>query len=372
MNKYFTLFLLLSLSIFLFSCSKDDDNNNDDNKEYDYTNILNDYVDNTVIATYASMKDNSKTLLADAQKFVASGLQTDLDATCAAWKATRKPWECSEAFLFGPADYKDIDPLIDSWPLDQTQLDQVLAGKQELTAEFVRNGLGAGLRGFHTIEYLIFRDGSPRNATEITTREKQYLAAVTEVLRDDCITLWALWAGVKEGSEEAEILENIDVSVGTPYGTEFKNSGKAGSRYLSQTSAVEEILQGMIDIANEVGSQKIAGPVKSQNVLDVESWFSWNSLTDFTNNVNSIENAYINGYNGSNPGASLSTFVKGIDPAIDSEVKAKITAAKTAINAIPAPFRNSLNNTEKTSVAIAAMSNLETLLTQKVLPLVVD
>jgi uncharacterized iron-regulated protein len=128
----------------------------------------------------------------------------------------------------------------------------------------------------------------------------------------------------------------------------------------------------MIDIANEVGRQKIAGPVKSQNVLDVESWFSWNSLTDFTNNVNSIENAYINGYNGSNPGASLSIFVKGIDPAIDSEVKAKITAAKTAINAIPAPFRNSLNNTEKTSAAIAAMSNLETLLTQKVLPLVVD
>lgn len=372
MNKYFTLSLLLALSIFLFSCSKDDDNNNDDNKEYDYANILKDYVDNTVIATYAAMKDNSKTLLADAQKFVVSGSQADLDATCAAWKATRKPWECSEAFLFGPADYKDIDPLIDSWPLDQTQLDQVLAGNQELTAEFVRNGLGSGLRGFHTIEYLIFRDGSPRSAAEITTREKQYLAAVTEVLRDDCITLWALWAGVKEGSEEAGILENIDVSVGTPYGTEFKNSGNAGSRYLSQTSAVEEILQGMIDIANEVGSQKIAGPVKSQNVLDVESWFSWNSLTDFTNNVNSIENAYINGYNGSTPGASLSAFVKEIDASIDAEVKTKITAAKTAINAIPAPFRNSLNNTEKTSAAIAAMSDLETVLTQKVLPLVVD
>ena len=370
MKKYLGLFILLNV---LFSaCSKDDGSDNGDNDEYDYTEILNDYVDNTVIATYASMKDNSKVLLTNAEKFAASGSQTDLDATCAAWKATRKPWECSEAFLFGPADYKDIDPLIDSWPLDQTQLDQVLAGKQELTAEFVRNGLGAGLRGFHTIEYLIFRDGSPRNATEITAREKQYLAAVTEVLRDDCITLWALWAGVKSGSEEAEILENIDISVGTPYATEFKNSGKAGSRYLSQTSAVEEMLQGMIDIANEVGSQKIAGPVKSQNVLDVESWFSWNSLTDFTNNVHSIENAYINGYNGSTPGASLSAFVKKIDPTIDTEVKAKIAAAITAINNIPAPFRNSLNNTEKTSAAIAAMSDLENVLTKKVLPLVVD
>ncbi len=370
MNRYFTLFLLLT--VFLFSCSKDDGKDNGENEEYDYTNILTDYVNNTVIATYAAMKDNAKLLLAATEKFTETNSQADLDATCAAWKATRKPWECSEAFLFGPADYKDIDPLIDSWPLDQTQLEQVLSGKQELTAEFVRNGLGAGLRGFHTIEYLIFREGSPRKATDITEREKQYLVAVTEVLRDDCITLWALWAGVKEGSEEADILDKIEVSVGTPYGTEFKKAGDAGSRYLSQTSAIEEIVQGMIDIANEVGSQKIAGPVKSQNVLDVESWFSWNSLTDFTNNVNSIENAYINGYDGSSPGASLSEFVKEIDPTIDSEVKAKISAAKIAINNIPAPFRNSLNNTEKTSAAITAMGELENVLTKKVLPLIVE
>lgn len=370
MKKYLGIFILLS--VLLAACSDDSETGNEGEKEHDYTQILNDYVDNTVVATYAAMKDNSKLLLASTEKFLASGTQADLDQACADWKATRKPWESSEAFLFGPADYKDLDPLLDSWPLDQTQLDQVLAGSQELTAEFVRNGLGSGLRGFHTIEYLIFREGSPRNAAEITAREKQYLAAVTVVLRDDCTTLWALWAGVKSGTEEAEILDNIDVSVGTPYAEEFKNAGKAGSRYLSQTSAVEEIIQGMIDIAAEVGSQKIAGPVKSQNVLDVESWFSWNSLTDFTNNVRSIENSYINGYNGSTPGSSLSAFVKEIDPTIDTEVKAKIAAAVTAINNIPAPFRNSLNNTEKTSAAIAAMGDLENVLAKKVLPLVVD
>ncbi len=370
MKKYLATFIVLS--VLFAACSDDNDTDNEGQKEHDYTQILSDYVDNTVVATYASLKDNSKLLLASTKKFLVSGSQADLDQVCADWKATRKPWESSEAFLFGPADYKDLDPLLDSWPLDQTQLDQVLAGSQQLTAEFVRNGLGSGLRGFHTIEYLIFREGSPRHAAEVTTREKQYLAAVTEVLRDDCTTLWALWAGVKAGTEEAEILDNIDVSVGTPYAGEFKNAGKAGSRYLSQTSAVEEIIQGMIDIAAELGSQKIAGPVKSQNVLDVESWFSWNSLIDFTNNVRSIENSYISGYNGSTSGSSLSAFVKEIDPTIDAEVKAKIAAAVTAINSIPAPFRNSLNNTEKTSAAIAAMSDLENVLTKKVLPLVVD
>ena len=370
MKKYLGIFILLG--VLFTACSDDNDADNEGGKEYDYTQILTDYVDNTVVPTYAAMKDNAKLLLASTEKFLVSGTQTDLDQTCADWKATRKPWESSEAFLFGPASFKNLDPLLDSWPLDQTQLDNVLASNQELTADYVRNSLGSGLRGFHTIEYLIFRDGSPRSASAVNIREKQYLAAVTAVLRDDCTTLWALWAGVKTGTEEAEILENIEVSVTTPYAEEFKNAGKAGSRYLSQTSAVEEIIQGMIDIAAEVGSQKIAGPVKSQNVLDVESWFSWNSLTDFTNNVRSIENSYINGYNGSTPETSLSAFVKEKDQAIDTEVKAKIAAAATAINNIPAPFRNSLNNTEKTSAAISAMSDLEDLLTKKVLPLVVD
>lgn len=370
MKKYLGIFILLG--VLFTACSDDNDADNEGGKEYDYTQILTDYVDNTVVPTYVAMKDNSKLLLKSTEDFLGSGSQADLNTACDYWKATRKPWESSEAFLFGPASFKNLDPLIDSWPLDQTQLDNVLASSNELTADFVRNSLGAGLRGFHTIEYLIFRVGSPRTSTDISLREKQYLTAVTEVLRDDCTTLWALWAGVKAGTEEAEILENIEVSVATPYAEEFKKAGTAGSRYLSQTSAVEEILQGMIDIAAEVGSQKIAGPVKSQNVLDVESWFSWNSLTDFTNNVRSIENSYINGYNGSTAGASLSAFVKATDPAIDTEVKAKIAAAATAINNIPAPFRNSLNNTEKTSAAIAAMSDLEDVLTKKVLPLVVD
>ena len=370
MKKYLGIFILLSA---LFAaCSDDNDTDDGLGPEYDYTKILEDYVDNTVVPTYAAMKDNSMLLLASSGKFLASGSQSDLDEACANWKATRKPWECSEAFLFGPASFKSLDPLLDSWPLDQTQLDNVLAGNQELTADFVRNSLGSGLRGFHTIEYLIFRNGTARTASEVSMREKQYLVAVTEVLRDDCTTLWALWAGVKGGTKEAEILENIEVSVGTPYAEEFKNAGKAGSRYLSQTGAVEEIIQGMIDIAAEVGNQKIAGPVKSQNVLDVESWFSWNSLTDFTNNVRSIENAYINGYNGSTPGTSLSAFVKAANPTIDTKVKTKIAAAIAAINNIPAPFRNSLSNAEKTSAAISAMGDLENVLTQKVLPLVVD
>ncbi len=371
MKKLFYPFLLGAIA--LCSCSESDGPGEGNETEvYDFTEILTDYVDNTVVPTYADMKDNAMLLNESVIAFMENGSQADIEEACADWKATRKAWECSEAFLFGPAAYKNLDPLLDSWPLDQAQLDQVLNGSQELTADYVRDGLGAVLRGFHTIEYLLFRDGAARTAADVSTREKEYLVAVTEVLCDDCLNLWASWAGVQEGTTEADILASLDIEIATPYANYIKNAGQTGSQYLSQTDAVQEIIEGMIAIADEVANGKIAEPVNSGNVLDVESWFSWNSLTDFTNNIHSVENCYLNGYDGSTPGASLSDAVAELDADLDMEVKAQIAACLAALQDIPEPFRNNLNNSEKTSAAMDAINELADLLQQEVLPLFVN
>ena len=367
------LALIFIGSMLFVACSEDD--GGDDNgtpQEYDYSEVINDYVDNTIIATYADMKDNAILLLEATESFAESSSQSDVDQACAYWKSTRKPWESSEAFLFGPAAFKNLDPLLDSWPLDQAQLDQVLAGNQTLTADYVRDALGAVLRGFHTVEYLLFRDGAPRQATDFTQRETEYLIAVAEVLRDDCIILWASWAGVEDGTEEAEILEALEVEIDNPYAENLKNAGQAGSEYLSQTDAVDEILQGMIGIADEVANAKIADPYSSKDVLEVESWFSWNSLTDFQNNIRSIENSYINGYNGSTPGASLSDLVAEKDADLDAEVKTAIDNAIGAIADIPEPFRNNLSNSEKIDAAISAINGLLDIIESDVRPLFVN
>lgn len=361
-------FLLLTCSIVLMSCNEDTPDNPDGGEDYDYTNILADYVDNTIIPTYTDMKDNAKLLFAKVEEFEVSGDQADLDAACKYWETTRAPWEAGESFLFGPAAYNNLDPLLDSWPLDQNQLDQVLSGNQELTADFVRDGLGAVLRGFHTVEYLLYKDGAPRTAANVSDREKQYLTAVTEILHDDCIKLWALWEG---GQSEQTILDELGIEIGTPYGEEFKNAGKIGSRYLSQTDAVDEILQGMIGIADEVANAKIADPYRSGNVLDVESWFSWNSLTDFQNNIRSIENSYLGGYDTSARGKSLSEFVKEKDAALDTEVRTLITDAISAIAAIPEPFRNNLT-APTVQIAIDAVNEIMDIINTEVRPLIVN
>ena len=371
MKKLYWIFALCAI---MFNACSDDEGNGsmDESETYDYTSLLADYVDYTVVPTYADMKDNSIKLLEATDAFLESNSQTDIDLACEYWKKTRKPWECSESFLFGPAASKSLDPLIDSWPLDQNQLDQVLSSNQTITADYVRNALGAVLRGFHTIEYLLFRDGAPRNAGDVTTREKEYLVAVTEVLRDDCIILWASWAGVTEGSIEAQILENIEVEIDTPYAEVIKNAGNAGSVYLSQTDAVDEILLGIIGIADEVANAKIADPYTSKDVLEVESWFSWNSLTDFQNNIHSIKNSYMGGYDGGTIKSSVSDIVKAQNETLDTQVKTLIDAAITAIADVPEPFRNNLNNDEKISTAINAVNAIVDVMEDEVRPLFVD
>lgn len=360
--------LIAVFALIFTACDKDDENKDETPTTYNFQPILKDYVDKTIIPTYADMKDNAKSMFASVESFQTSNSQADVDAACEYWKKTRKPWEASEAFLFGPAAYNNLDPLLDSWPLDQNQLQQVLDGDQELTADFVRDGLGAVLRGFHTVEFLLFREGQNRQVSDFTTREKEYLLAVTEVLRDDCVKLWAAWEG---GSSEQAILDAIEFEVTVPYGDEFKNAGEVGSRYLSQTDALDELVQGAIAIADEVGNGKIADPAESGNVLDVESWFSWNSLTDFQNNMRSIENAYLGGYDANARGVNLSDYIKSLDADVDSNVKAKIQSAIDAIAAIPEPFRNNLNHAN-VQIAMDKINELQTVLEEEVRPLIVN
>jgi len=344
--------LVLLLALTIAACSDDSGGTIVQPEETDYTQILNDYTDLTVLATYNDMMTNAEELNAAVTLFSESSTQDNLNAACEKWRQTRKPWEQSEAFLFGPAAFLSLDPSLDSWPLDQSQLENVLKSPNELTPEFVKDGLGQILRGFHTIEFLLFRNGSPRNAADVTDREKEYLIAVTAVLADDATTLYTEW---NDG-----------------FAAEFKNAGNAGSRYATQQDAVLELVEGIIDIADEVGNGKIADPYNAQDLQLVESQFSWNSLTDYTNNIHSIANAYMGGYNTANRGASLSDFVKEKNPELDAKIQAEFTAAIDAIQAIPAPFENNLSASANIEAAMDACNAIQETFQTEVKPLIAN
>jgi len=359
------LFLAGGLTLFTVACSDNDIDSDIEQQDEKITEVITDYTNLTVIKTYENMASNAISLMNVIQNFNDELSDAEVEAAAEAWKDTREYWEKSEAFLFGPAAFNNLDPLLDSWPLDKDQLDQVLADVEDakiaMSSDYVRNSLGASLRGFHAVEYLLFRDGAARSAASFSEAELTYLAAVAQVLAEDCITLEAWWTGTENlTTQKQNMLEAAEIEVEDAFGIELINAGLSGSRYVSQYAALEEIIQGAMDIADEVGNAKIADPVKSGNVLDVESWYSWNSLSDFVNNINSIENSYLGGLSENERGASFSDLVKAESASLDAEIKANITAAKTQISNIGVPFRNNLSNTVATDAAIEACNELYT------------
>ena len=373
----FPAFLMASLVLFLGVSSCDDDDNSDLELDATKTATIKQYVDNVLVTTYKLLADASMDLYDACEALKENPTQANIDKVCDEWITARKYWEESEAFLFGPASDYSIDPHIDSWPLDKAQLDLqlrntvLMENMKEHGCNFDGFGtLGYGLLGFHAVEYMVFRDGAPRmeaGGTDndgvvygtLSNNELAYCAAVAEDLRNQCIRLEASWAGIESvSSEKQEILEDAELEPSMNYGDIMISAGEPGNRiYKTQLSAYVQILQGASDIADEVGNTKITDPVNSGNVLDVESWYSWNSIDDFADNIRSIRYAYFGNRSTTSHNLSVSTYIKSLDATLDSEIIAAITKAITEIEAMPAPFRNNLTEaaTAKAKAACNAL-----------------
>ncbi|MCM1005809.1 MAG: hypothetical protein NC402_05880 [Prevotella sp.] len=344
--------LIGALALVGFSCSDDNDEPKNEElsaKEKTLQAATVDYVDHTVLPTYSAMADAAvrmqKLCHVMQEKHEAGTLtQEDIKAAGEAWKEARKFWELSEAFLYGPAANHNIDPHIDSWPLDKAAMDNLLTQIRNGNTWSLENNGGYGLIGFHSIEYMLFELSADENtslvhSTNYTPEEMEYLVAVADDLCQQCVLLEACWAGTENLSEEKQaILEDAELDYGENYGWEMKNAHQAGSRFKTYQECAEEIIQGCIDIADEVGNTKIGRPHIGSSLEDknfIESPYSLNSIEDFADNIRSIKNAYCGSRSGD---ACVSDYIKSVDAAVDAKVRKAIDDAITAIELIPEPF----------------------------------
>ncbi len=201
-----------------------------------------------------------------------------------------------------------------------------------------------------------------------------YATAVSSELLDDCIGLWAAWNG-PDGipDEDWERIGRDFFSKNTIVGAngyaQFMRTADAGNeKFTSGVDAIRTILaDGFANISNEVGATKIGNPnalAKQGNtdaaVLQVESWYSWNSITDYADNIISIKNGYF-GRRGSisDPAHanSISAYVKSQDPNLDAAMSQAIDAAYNAIKSMQSPFRNNLTGS-RVDAAIEACADL--------------
>ena len=292
--------------------------------------IIDDYADVVIVPTYELLHTRLVSLENAIISFEDDKTEDNLELVRLAWAQARTPWELSEAFLFGPVDSNGYDPALDSWPVDSTVLKSILDGSDELTEDFVENS-DPTVKGFHTLEYLIFGNRTSvdetKESTSFTDREFQYMKALIAEMIDVSQALVSSWT---DGTSS--------------YSSIIKNAGN-NSIYPSLQSAGEEIVRGMITILDEVANGKIATPFDARDPNLVESQFSFNSIEDFQNNIRGVKNVYMGDLNEtSTTGAGLNEFIYEIDPALDAQIQGELDTAIEAIGNIPSPFRDAITN----------------------------
>lgn len=333
MKKFLNFFVLLAFIAVACGCSSDNDPvTGSDELDATQQEILKGYVNNVVIPTYKSLAEAAEKLADDCKNL---STQADVEKACKDWVEARKYWELSEAFLFGAAADYSIDPHIDSWPLDLTQLDEVLKAG-DIESRIDAGTAGYGLLGFHAVEYVIFKDGSTgdasnrqRDVATISSAEARFAAVVADDMREQCDRLVEAWTGV--------------------YGETLYGAGLPGNaKYKTQAAAFEEILVGASDIANEVANTKISDPMASHQWSDVESPHSWNSVADFIDNIRSVRNAYYGSLDGTISSKSVSSHIASCNASADKNIKSALSDCLEKMEALPRPFRNYINATSGT------------------------
>lgn len=341
-------FLIVAVVFFFGSCSDDETTISED-----YTAQINNVANNVILKTYEELAIKGNLLKAATDVLQANQTEANLTAAKNAWVAARSPWEQSEGFLFGPVDQEGIDPSIDSWPVNVIDLNNVLSSGNALTIEFLKQQEGT-LKGFHTIEFLLWGENGNKKISDFSARQFDYLAACSGVLAEDVNTLYDLWKPTG-----GNFIKNV------------LDAGKGSTLYVSQKSALEEISNALIVIADEVGNGKINDPFVASDLTLEESRFSSNSKADFADNMRSIKNIYTGKFDSYGDGKGISDIVKEKNSAVDIEVKAAIDKAISAITNINGTFSQAVfNNRPSIDAAQKAVRDLQELFESKVNPII--
>ena len=397
MNKFFIYVCALLMGAMTFTaCSSDSDNNtnNNDEKYKDKTygisaidacaqtvtqltkaneviakaaltadqetalrQVLVNLVNNVIVPTYTDLANDVEDLEKTLNGLTTSTItQAQIDKACADFKAARQHWERSEAFLGGAASDFSIDPTIDSWPLDRAELLDYFKGgmKAEIEDE-------STILGFHALEFILFRNGQNRKVAELQGNdtytnfegvsgadELKYAQQVCKLLKERCFQLQVAWEGEKNQSRLAVVKAAglpYQTEKGLSYGENLIGAGEnSKSTFPSLKDAVAQVLSSdegsCVAICNEVGTAKVANPFSAGDIAYVESPYSYNSITDFQDNIRSIRNVWFGSTNGSAAAAgSFNAFFASVgQDNVTSLVTNSFNSAIDAIGEMPAPF----------------------------------
>ncbi len=324
--------------------------------------VLNTYA-NIAEAKYDDSLIAAKSLQAAVNALIADPSDATLNAARAAWIAARVPYQQTEVYRFGNAIVDDWEGKVNAWPLDEGLIDYVdasyggpsdenefavlnvianpsfeLSGETvdagQITPELLSDtlheadGIEANVAtGYHAIEFLLWGQdlnghgagAGNRPYTDYVQgddctngncdRRAQYLSAATDLLVSDLEWMTAQWA---EGGEARAALS------------------------ANETAGVSAILTGMGSLSyGEQAGERMRLGLMLNDPEEEHDCFADNTHNSHYYDGLGIQNVYLGSYTRIDgtpvSGASLSDLVVATDPALDTEMKAKLANTMQAL-----------------------------------------
>jgi len=320
--------------------------------------VLETLVSNVIVPTYTNLANHAEKLESTLNGLTSSTItQAQINSACADFKEARKYWERSEAFLGGAASDFEVDPTIDSWPLNRS-----------LLLSYFNNGMSddiledATILGFHALEFILFRDGQPRKVAELQgndtyknfekitgAQELKYAQEICKRLKERTFQLQVSWEGeTTANASRVSVVKAAGLKYttekGLSYGQNMKEAGKNNkSTFSTLTAAIAQVLSddegSAFAICNEVGTAKIANPFANGDISYVESPYSYNSITDFADNIRSIRNVWLGSTDKTANDYSFHTFFASVkQESVNASIENDYVNAIKAISTMPTPF----------------------------------
>jgi putative iron-regulated protein len=327
--------------------------------------VLNTYA-NIAEAKFEDSLISARKLQDAVNALIADPSDATLNAARAAWVAARVPYQQTEVYRFGNAIVDDWEGKVNAWPLDEGLIDYVdaayggatdenefavlnvianpsfqLSGEtidaSEITPELLSDtlheadGIEANVAtGYHAIEFLLWGQdmnghgagAGNRPATDYAQgenctgghcdRRAQYLSAATELLVSDLAWMADQWKD--GGAARAALMEN-------------------------EAAGISAILTGMGSLSyGEQAGERMRLGLMLNDPEEEHDCFSDNTHNSHYYDGLGVQNVYLGSYTRIDgtpvSGASLADLVIATDPALDTEMKAKLATTMQALGKI--------------------------------------
>ena len=193
LSKLFYFATLTGLLLAFSSCD-DDDESNIPASDFDRTAMLQSLAEGLIVPNFEELDVSLTTLSNNATSFIENTNEENLINLREAWVQAVVDHQHCSAFGFGPADLTlgDYARVLGAYPADTEQIEANI-----INPNFdLPNSFDTDVRGFYTIEYLIYGNGTMTDQEVIASfdeNRKNYLSLILSELTSTISTVVSVW-----------------------------------------------------------------------------------------------------------------------------------------------------------------------------------